>query len=260
MSCMCSYLRLVVITQGGPRCEKLKVHFVFSQQNTVFSSQWLLQTKLFLSLVYSNYTCRNKAAHMCVRGWQLTVFMTGGESGPGLPSSWCRGSFIGFSSRDFRTPWVWGGRKVGFIVRGLDISRSCTKTIKNKNNPSGEIKCVLDYTANVTAMNNQPSIVLFKRSKRPEARVRVCERETVDWTEMINSMCEGWSSWRQTSRGWTGWTDFPQTDRRQEQITHKKKLRERERKSLCRFSLHLREIWPMFYRRKQWHEKVSRAL
>lgn len=37
-----------------------------------------------------------------------------------LPS--CRsGSFIGFSRRDFSTPWV-GGRKVGFIVTGRDIS------------------------------------------------------------------------------------------------------------------------------------------
>lgn len=36
------------------------------------------------------------------------------------PSSWWKGSFRGFSSRDFRTPWV-GGMKVGFIWIGLAI-------------------------------------------------------------------------------------------------------------------------------------------
>lgn len=37
-----------------------------------------------------------------------------------LPSSWWNGSFSGFSSRDFSTPWV-GGRKVGLTGRGLAI-------------------------------------------------------------------------------------------------------------------------------------------
>lgn len=37
-----------------------------------------------------------------------------------LPSAWWKGSFVGFSSRDFRTPWV-GGRKVEFTGRGRDI-------------------------------------------------------------------------------------------------------------------------------------------
>lgn len=43
-----------------------------------------------------------------------------GSRGDCLPSSWWNGSFSGFSSRDFSTPWV-GGRKVGLTGRGLAI-------------------------------------------------------------------------------------------------------------------------------------------
>lgn len=43
-----------------------------------------------------------------------------GSRGDSLPSSWWNGSFSGFSSRDFSTPWV-GGRKVGLTGRGLAI-------------------------------------------------------------------------------------------------------------------------------------------
>lgn len=53
------------------------------------------------------------------------------------PSSWWKGSFMGFSSRDFRTPWV-GGRKVEFTERGRDIFSIAQR--KNIWNLSREMK------------------------------------------------------------------------------------------------------------------------
>lgn len=55
-----------------------------------------------------------------------------------VPSSWWKGSFSGFSSRDFSTPWA-GGIKVGFIGRGLAIFSICLEGQPEKKAVKDEV-------------------------------------------------------------------------------------------------------------------------
>lgn len=119
-----------------------------------------------------------------------------------LPSSWWKGSFKGFSSRDFRTPWV-GGRKVGLIGRGRDIFSiaQLERTIFLKK--LNEIKKYPIYK------NKNFAKEYWNRILSPCAAPMSggCSRASVrsaGWSakaQLIrNSMCEDWRPWRQ----WTG--------------------------------------------------------